>query len=293
MTGWAIDQLRADDHEQRRRRSSSSSAPARAPSPRRIATEAARRRWCTRSSCRRKRPRTPRATWPTRRSELHVGDMADALPELDGTVDLVIANPPYIPLEAYESVAPEARDHDPTLALFSGPDGLDAIRALVRVAARLLRPAGLLCFEHADLQGESAPAVVVGRTGAFSRRTRQPRSDRPAAVRHGRPQRLILWQDGPGERDRSADEPTAVRRSRSEARPNADQRLPALRLHRRDRGPLPEPTDAARKAIEARRMHRAADRHRLRHRRGRVQSRTRCSGCWTPRSAAATCRRRC
>ena len=47
---------------------------------------------------------------------LHVGDMADALHELDGTVDLVIANPPYIPLEAYESVAPEARDHDPSLA---------------------------------------------------------------------------------------------------------------------------------------------------------------------------------
>ena len=51
---------------------------------------------------------------------LHVGDMADAVPELDGTVDLVIANPPYIPLEAYESVAVEVRDHDPTLALFSG-----------------------------------------------------------------------------------------------------------------------------------------------------------------------------
>ncbi len=97
---------------------------------------------------------------------LHVGDMADALHELDGTVDLVIANPPYIPLEAYESVAPEARDHDPSLALFSGPDGLDAIRALVRVATRLLHPAGLLCFEHADLQGESAPAVVRA-TGAF------------------------------------------------------------------------------------------------------------------------------
>ena len=46
--------------------------------------------------------------------ELHVGDMADALPELNGTVDLVIANPPYIPLEAYASVAPEVRDHDPT-----------------------------------------------------------------------------------------------------------------------------------------------------------------------------------
>ena len=99
--------------------------------------------------------------------DLHVADMAHALPELNGTVDLVIANPPYIPLEAYESVAPEVRDHDPALALFSGDDGLDAIRVLVQVASRLLRPAGLLCFEHADAQGESAPAVVSGH-GAFT-----------------------------------------------------------------------------------------------------------------------------
>jgi len=99
--------------------------------------------------------------------ELHVGDMATALPELDGTVDLVIANPPYIPLDAYLSVAPEVRDHDPALALFSGEDGLDAVRVLVAAAARLLRPGGLLCFEHADVQGESAPAVVRGQ-GSFS-----------------------------------------------------------------------------------------------------------------------------
>jgi release factor glutamine methyltransferase len=99
--------------------------------------------------------------------ELHVGDMAVALPELNGTVDLVIANPPYIPLDAYESVAPEVRDHDPAVALFSGDDGLDAIRVLVKVASRLLKPAGLLCFEHADVQGESAPAVVAAH-GTFT-----------------------------------------------------------------------------------------------------------------------------
>ena len=67
--------------------------------------------------------------------------MADAFADLDGTVDVVVCNPPYIPLEAYESVAPEARDHDPDLALFSGEDGLDAMRVVERVAARLLRPA--------------------------------------------------------------------------------------------------------------------------------------------------------
>ena len=97
--------------------------------------------------------------------ELYVQDMIGALPQLNGGVDLVIANPPYIPLEAFESVVPEARDHDPLLALFAGQDGLDVIRAVVAEAARLLRPAGLLCIEHADVQGESAQQVVVTHGG--------------------------------------------------------------------------------------------------------------------------------
>jgi release factor glutamine methyltransferase len=92
--------------------------------------------------------------------DLRHGDLATAFEDLDGTVDVVTCNPPYIPLEAWESVAPEARDHDPHLALFSGADGLDAIRVLERRAARLLRPGGVLGFEHADAQGESAPAVL-------------------------------------------------------------------------------------------------------------------------------------
>jgi release factor glutamine methyltransferase len=97
--------------------------------------------------------------------ELHVQDMIGALPHLNGAVDLVISNPPYIPLEAFESVVPEARDHDPLLALVAGDDGLDAIRGVVAVAARLLRPAGLLCFEHADVQGEAAQRIVVDHGG--------------------------------------------------------------------------------------------------------------------------------
>ena len=99
--------------------------------------------------------------------ELYVRDMIGALPQLNGAVDLVIANPPYIPLDAFESVVPEVRDHDPILALVSGQDGLDAIRAVVAEAARLLRPAGLLCVEHADVQGESVQQIVVDQ-GAFA-----------------------------------------------------------------------------------------------------------------------------
>jgi release factor glutamine methyltransferase len=92
--------------------------------------------------------------------DLRHGDFATAFDDLLGTVDVVVCNPPYIPLEAWESVALEARDHDPHLALFSGDDGLDAIRVLALRAAALLRPGGVLGFEHADVQGEAAPAVL-------------------------------------------------------------------------------------------------------------------------------------
>lgn len=97
--------------------------------------------------------------------DLRVGDAADAFADLDGTVDVVVANPPYIPLEAWESVAPEVRDHDPALALWSGDDGLDAIRAIERTAWRLLKPGGVAGIEHADAQSESAPAVFSSADG--------------------------------------------------------------------------------------------------------------------------------
>jgi len=93
--------------------------------------------------------------------ELRHGDMATAYDDLAGTVDVVVCNPPYIPLEAWESVAPEARDHDPHLALFSGDDGLQAMRVLEQRAALLLKPGGVVGAEHAEVQGESAPAVFA------------------------------------------------------------------------------------------------------------------------------------
>ena len=73
---------------------------------------------------------------------------------------MVVTNPPYIPDEAIPR-DPEVRDHDPSLALFGGPDGLDVIRLLVGQAARLLRPGGLLAIEHADVQGDDAGAAGV------------------------------------------------------------------------------------------------------------------------------------
>ncbi len=134
--------------------------------------------------------------WPFLRRNLagldvdaRLGDMAEAFAELDGGVDLVIANPPYVPLEHWADVPAEVRDHDPALALVSGLDGLDAMRVVVEVAARLLRPGGFACAEHAEVQGESAPGLFVA-SGAFTRvQDRRDLNDRPrfvTAVRAGR-----------------------------------------------------------------------------------------------------------
>ncbi len=117
--------------------------------------------------------------------DLRLGDMADAFGDLDGTVDVVVANPPYIPLDAWESVAPEARDHDPALALWSGDDGLDAMRVVEQVAWRLLRPGGVVGAEHADAQGESAPAVFAERW--LEVRDHRDLADRPRFVTARRP----------------------------------------------------------------------------------------------------------
>ncbi|TDE15023.1 peptide chain release factor N(5)-glutamine methyltransferase [Jiangella asiatica] len=81
-----------------------------------------------------------------------------SLSMLLGQVDIVTANPPYVPAAA-DIRDPEVAEHDPPAALWSGDDGLDAMRMLADVAARLLRPGGLLVAEHADMQGEAAPEV--------------------------------------------------------------------------------------------------------------------------------------
>lgn len=99
--------------------------------------------------------------------EVVAGDMAGALPELDGTVDVVVANPPYVPLDAYEGLPADVRRFDPPLALFSGADGLDAMRVVVDVAARLLRPGGAVAAEHAEVQHE-AVVELFARDGRFA-----------------------------------------------------------------------------------------------------------------------------
>jgi release factor glutamine methyltransferase len=98
--------------------------------------------------------------------DLRLADMATAFADLDGTVDVVVSNPPYIPVGAVVR-DPEVATHDPAVALWSGDDGLDAMRVVEQVAARLVRPGGLVVAEHADAQGASAPAVFAG-TGRWA-----------------------------------------------------------------------------------------------------------------------------
>jgi release factor glutamine methyltransferase len=114
--------------------------------------------------------------------DLRQGDLGDAFDDLAGAVDVVVSNPPYIPHEAWESVAVEVRDHDPQLALYATGDGLDTIRVVELRAALLLRPGGVVGVEHADAQGESAPAVFSG-TGRWEQvRDRADLAGRPRFV---------------------------------------------------------------------------------------------------------------
>ncbi|MPV87780.1 peptide chain release factor N(5)-glutamine methyltransferase [Georgenia ruanii] len=93
--------------------------------------------------------------------DLVLGDAATALPALDGAVDVVVSNPPYIPPDAVPREH-EVREHDPDLALYGGgPDGLAVPRAVVRTAARLLRPGGTFVMEHAEVQAGAARELVA------------------------------------------------------------------------------------------------------------------------------------
>lgn len=87
------------------------------------------------------------------------GDLATALAELDGSVDVVVSNPPYVPDEAIPR-DPEVRLFDPALALYGGPDGLDVVRAISRRALALLHPGGTLVLEHAEVQGAAVRQLL-------------------------------------------------------------------------------------------------------------------------------------
>jgi release factor glutamine methyltransferase len=98
--------------------------------------------------------------------ELRSGDVRDPLlfGDLDGHVDLVVANPPYLPDDA--ELEPEVAEHDPPQALFGGPDGTSFVPAILVLAGRWLKGGGLIAVEHDDAASAAVVALLQG-SGLF------------------------------------------------------------------------------------------------------------------------------
>jgi release factor glutamine methyltransferase len=93
-----------------------------------------------------------------RRAAFVACDYASAL---SGAFDLIVSNPPYIRSAEINDLAGEVRDHDPLGALDGGSDGLDAYRALIPQAVRLLAPGGGLALEVGHDQGADVEQLMA------------------------------------------------------------------------------------------------------------------------------------
>jgi release factor glutamine methyltransferase len=127
------------------------------------------------------------------RVTLHGEDFGRALSGLDGTLDLVVSNPPYIPWGA--SVPPEVGEYDPATALWGGTDGMDAVKVVEQAARRLLRPGGLVAVEHGAPQGAAVYWVFAEERGWRDTRNHKDlaRRDRFVTAVWPGPQQ---WEDG-------------------------------------------------------------------------------------------------
>ncbi len=92
---------------------------------------------------------------------LHLGQWWEPLGHYWGGLDLVVSNPPYIPTAALKELEPVVRQHEPSLALDGGPDGLEAIRAVVRGAGAALAPGGWLLLEHHHDQSDAVAKLLL------------------------------------------------------------------------------------------------------------------------------------
>ena len=91
------------------------------------------------------------------------GDLDAPLPAaLRGRVDVMVANVPYVPTEAIATMPPEARLHEPRVALDGGADGLDVLRRVARAAPGWLAPGGHLLVETSERQSPLAVEAFVG-----------------------------------------------------------------------------------------------------------------------------------
>jgi release factor glutamine methyltransferase len=93
---------------------------------------------------------------------VYQGDLYAALPDrLRGRVDLLVVNAPYVPTDAIATMPPEARDHEPRVALDGGADGLDVQRRVAADAPAWLRPGGALLIETGADQAPHTAAVFA------------------------------------------------------------------------------------------------------------------------------------
>ncbi len=81
--------------------------------------------------------------------------------------EMVVSNPPYVPLADRDSLSVEVRDHEPALALFAGDDGLDVVRRLIPEAFAVLLPGGFLLMEIG--YGQSDAVAELMRNAGFAR----------------------------------------------------------------------------------------------------------------------------
>ncbi|MEU8362883.1 putative protein N(5)-glutamine methyltransferase [Nonomuraea sp. NPDC048882] len=113
---------------------------------------------------------------------VYQGDLYDPLPvTLRGRVHVLIASPPYVPTESMGLLPPEARLHEPLMALDGGPDGLDVVRRVIAGAPGWLAPGGHLLVETSERQAE-ATAGVVAAAGLDARVTTSDELDATAII---------------------------------------------------------------------------------------------------------------
>ena len=92
---------------------------------------------------------------------VYAGDLDAPLPaDLLGRVDVLVANAPYVPTSEIAMMPPEARDHEPAMALDGGPDGLDIQRRVIAAAPRWLAPDGRLLVETSERQAPESTAIA-------------------------------------------------------------------------------------------------------------------------------------
>ncbi len=93
------------------------------------------------------------------RVAFHHGDLLEPVAHLAGRIDLIVSNPPYVDPGGLESLAPEVRDHEPTVALFPPGDPLSVYRRLASASASCLGPGGWLVVELGHGQAASVEAL--------------------------------------------------------------------------------------------------------------------------------------